>query len=242
MSSSIVPRNSRAVESLPWRKAGGADAPWPSTDPDPAVDVETEKAALRQEVASLEASLEGAARVADERHGRAFEAGRQEGYSTGHRDGLATAQEASSGALAEVQAEAAERAAGAAVQAVDLRRRLRQQMEADLVKLAMAVARRILRRELAVDPEALMGIVKSAVERISARELLAIRVCPADGPRVSARLAELRLPERVDVVIDTALPWGSVVLETTRGQQDASVETQIEEIDRGLADLVGRPS
>ena len=241
MSSRIVPRNTPVVESLPWRKAGGLAAP--SLPPAPDLnEAEAETAALRQTVASLEKNLEAAAREADERQGRAFAAGRQEGYSAGHRDGLAAAQEASSSALAEVQAAASERAAGAAAQAVDLRRRLRQQMEADLVKLAMAVARRILRRELAVDPDALLGIVKAAVERISARELLAIRVSPADGPRVSARLAEFCLPERVDVVMDTALPWGSVMLETTRGQQDASVETQIEEIDRGLADLVRRPS
>ncbi len=241
MSSSIVPRDSGKVEAVAWRRAGKHATPPPPQDPEPA-DAEAERAALRDAAAALEARLEAAARSASEAQTRAFEAGRQAGYSAGHLEGTAAERQESSRALAEVQAEASERAAGVAIQAVDLRRRLRQQMEADLVRLAIAVARRIMRRELAVDPEALMGIVKSAVERISARELLAIRVAPSDGPRVSARLADLRLPERVEVIVDQSLPWGSVLLETTRGQQDASVETQIEEIDRGLADLVGRPS
>ncbi len=240
MSSSIVPRDSDKVEAVAWRRAGNHASPPPQDSEHSGA--QTENAALRDTVVSLETRLEAAALSASESQTRAFEAGRQAGYSAGHLDGAAAAQQESSRALAEVQAEASERAAGAAIQAVDLRRRLRQQMEADLVRLAIAVARRIMRRELAVDPDALMGIVKSAVERISARELLAIRVAPSDGPRVSARLADLRLPERVEVIVDHSLPWGSVLLETTRGQQDASVETQIEEIDRGLADLVGRPS
>jgi flagellar assembly protein FliH len=242
MSSRIVPGDSPFVESVPWRRPavpGGAALP-PPRDPeeqpvDPAIP-------LREALAVLETRLVAVARAADEREARAVEAGKREGYANGQRDATAAAETESSRALAAVQAEAADRAAGVAAQAVDLRHRLREQMEADLVRLAVAVARRILRRELTVDPDALLGIVKSAVERIAAREVLSIRVCPRDEARVQSRLAEFHLPERVQVIADTSLAWGSVLIETTRGQHDASVETQIEEIDRGLADLVGRPS
>lgn len=244
MSSRIVPRDSPIIGSLPWRRSVEANPPSPPPveseyPPEPAVD---EAMQFRAAIAGLEARLAAALRVADEREARALESGRKDGYESGHRDGSATMRAEAGVTLEGIRAEASERASAAAAQAVDLRRRLRQQMEADLVRLAIAVARRIIRRELSVDPDALLGIVKSAVERIAAREVLSIKVCPRDEPCVQARLADLHLPDRVQIIADSSLSWGSVVIETTRGQHDASVETQIEEIDRGLADLVGRPS
>ncbi len=244
MSSRIVARNSPSVEPVSWRRAGEPEPQTPPAEGDTEFDAEAKAAAeialLRQAVGTLDSRLTAAAQSAAEREARALEMGRQEGHAAGRQAGAAAAEDECRRAIGAVQAEAAERSAGAAAQAVDLRRRLRQQMEADLVSLAVAVARRIVRRELTVDPEALMGIVKSAVERIAARELLAIRVAPPDAPRVSARLAELHLPGRVEVIADSTLAWGSVLFETERGQHDASVDTQFEEIDRGLADLAGR--
>lgn len=257
MSSRIVPLGSSIVEAVPWRRVEdpASQAPsnhlhhQPQNEPATSHQGVEEQAPqfdpcepLRATIAGLEKQLAVNLRAADEREKRALDQGRLEGHATGLREGAASVQAEAKAAIDAVKAEAADRAAQAAGQAVDLRKRLRQQMEADLVKLAIAVARRILRRELAVDPDALLGIVKSAVERIAARELLAIRVAPCDASRVRARLADYRLPERVEVLEDAALAWGSVILDTSRGHHDASVETQIEEIDRGLADLVGRPA
>ena len=243
MSSRIVARDSPSVEPVCWRRTGEPEqhAPPPTEgESNEEAEAAAEIALLRQAVSTLDNRLTAASQSANEREARALETGRQEGHAAGRQAGAAAAEAECQQAIASVQTDAAERAAGAAAQAVDLRRRLRQQMEADLVSLAVAVARRIVRRELTVDPEALMGIVKSAVERMAARELLAIRVAPSDAPRVSARLAGLHLPGRVEVIADSTLAWGSVLFDTERGQHDASVDTQFEEIDRGLADLAGR--
>ena len=55
--------------------------------------------------------------------------------------------------------------------------------------LALAIARRILHRELTVAPEALLGLVKAALEKIGGREIHRVRVSPrgrADGAAISA--------------------------------------------------------
>src|SRR5262245_41188181 len=57
-----------------------------------------------------------------------------------------------------------------------LRARLRHEAEADLVKLALAIARRILRRELSVDPDALGGLVISALDKLQGQEIVRVRV------------------------------------------------------------------
>src|SRR5258708_26573903 len=62
-----------------------------------------------------------------------------------------------------------------------LRPRLRAEAEEDTVKLAVAIARRLLPRELATDPEAILGGVKAAMHPLNLKE--------QDPPRISAACA-----------------------------------------------------
>lgn len=119
-----------------------------------------------------------------------------------------------------------------------VRTRLRRDAERDLVKLGIEIARRILRRELSTDPSAILGLVKAALERVDARDVFRVRAHPEDARTLDACLADLGMPERIEVVADQNLERGAVILETTKGQLDASVETQLQEIERGFADLV----
>jgi flagellar assembly protein FliH len=123
-----------------------------------------------------------------------------------------------------------------------LRARLRHEAEQDVVALAIAIARRILHRELTVAPEALLGLVKAALDKIEAREIHRVRVSRDDAAMVGQFLEKMGMPQRVEVIADASLPRGSAILDTTRGALDASAETQLAEIERGFADLVRRTS
>jgi flagellar assembly protein FliH len=103
----------------------------------------------------------------------------------------------------------------------------------DIVQLSIAIARRILRRELTVDPDALAGIVKAAIERIPAREISRVRIHPDDAACLQRHL-------RIEVCPDPSLERGSVIFETARGNLDASISTQLAEIERGLTDMLRR--
>jgi flagellar assembly protein FliH len=116
--------------------------------------------------------------------------------------------------------------------------KLRRQAEEDLVRLAVAIARRILHRELTIDPDALTGVVKAAFERLDQREIHQLRTDP-DSVAVVRRVVEgLGLARALDVIPDPSLRPGSLVIETLRGQLDASIETQLNEIQRGFIDIV----
>lgn len=121
-----------------------------------------------------------------------------------------------------------------------LRQRFRHEAEEDVVSLALAVARRVLHRELTMAPDALLGIVKAALEKIEAREVHRVRIRPEDAAMVKQFLEKMGLPQRVDVIADPGLERGAAILDSGRGALDASVETQLSEIERGLADLVRR--
>lgn len=120
------------------------------------------------------------------------------------------------------------------------RRRFRAGAEEATVALAIAIARRVLNRELATDPEAILGLVKAAFQKCDARETYRLRVFPADAQALHEHRARLNIPPAVEIVADKALTRGSAVFETARGELDASVDTQLIEIERGFADILDR--
>jgi len=119
-------------------------------------------------------------------------------------------------------------------------RRLRTEAERDTVKLAVAIARRILHREIAVDPEAVLGLVKAAFAKVEARETHRLRVSSAGAALLGQHRAQLNFPPSLEIAADGSLPQGGAIFETSRGDLDASIDTQLGEIERGLADMVQR--
>jgi flagellar assembly protein FliH len=129
---------------------------------------------------------------------------------------------------------------GMTAELAGMRRDLRSEAEEAAVALALAVARRVLHREIAADPEAILGLVKAAFQKCDARATQRLRVSPQDAETIREHTACLNLPPALEIVGDGNLTRGSAIFETSRGELDASVDTQLEEIDRGFADLLKR--
>jgi flagellar assembly protein FliH len=160
----------------------------------------------------------------------------QAAYQQGFQDGQNVVQQELGGQLDAM----ASRLARTIEELSGLRQRYRHEAEEDVIALAMAIARRILHRELTVDPDALLGLVKAALEKIEAHEVHRVRVRPEDALLVQQHLDKMGLPQRVELIADPGLERGSAILDSSRGALDVSVETQLAEIERGFADLVRR--
>ncbi len=192
----------------------GATEPAPPRAAEPAVDHAAQIAQIQ--------------RQAEQRAREAHAAGVKEGEAAGRTR-----------AAAELQP-VIERLSRAIEEIAGLRPRLRREAEHDMVKLALAIARRILRRELAMDPEALHGLVLAALEKLQGQEISRAKVHPSLAASVTACLRKGTAGAAVEVITDPSAPPGTVVFETGRGNLDASVESQFQEIERGLTDRLGK--
>ena len=121
-----------------------------------------------------------------------------------------------------------------------VKQRYLAESEEQLVRLAVAVARRILYREIQVDAEALFGLIHAATSRAELRELNRILLNPKDHQALLPHLERLQLPPRVEIVADAGLERGALLLESTSGVLDASIQAQLDEVERGFIDLLGR--
>jgi flagellar assembly protein FliH len=118
------------------------------------------------------------------------------------------------------------------------RARIQREAEPELVRLALAIARRIMRRELSVDPHSLLGLLKAGLEKIESAETYRVRVHPDDVPIVAGLLEGAARP--IEVAADPGLTVGGVIFDTSKGSIDVGLETQLKEIERGFADFYPR--
>jgi flagellar assembly protein FliH len=163
-----------------------------------------------------------------------FEERLREARAAGLREGEAAARNR---AAAEVKT-VIDRLAQSLQELAGWRARLRHEAEADLVRLALEIARRVMRREMAVDPDALRGLVRAALEKLEGQDISRVRVHPWHAALLTACLKERLAGNTVEVVADPSREPGAVLFETAHGNLDASVTAQLAEIERGLADCL----
>jgi len=219
------------------RRAAEPFAPveWPVAAPRPedapastlAADLEpADLGHLRSELAALKAELLSAREDADRRVQQALDSGRRDGDESA-RQFFEKQLETEVSKLRQMMRDLV--ASGS---------KLRRQTEEDLVRLSVAIARRILHRELTIDSDALAGLVKAAFDRLDQREIHQLRTDPGSLTTVRKLVEGLDLARAIKVIADPSLRPGSLLLETTRGQLDASIESQLNEIQRGFIDIV----
>jgi flagellar assembly protein FliH len=189
----------------------------------------------------------------------ASEAGGETGHTAGEvaelRTRLETSEQRFQAQLAQVKQEAfaeglrkAREEAGAQVKSLQdsvgqtlvslaqTKRKLRQEGEVELLKLSLAIARRILHREVSIDPEALHGLVHAALQKLQNREISRVRVNPSGADAVRTALERIGAAPAIEISADPSLKSGDIIFETQFGELDASIDSQLAEIQRGFAD------
>ena len=112
-------------------------------------------------------------------------------------------------------------------------------VEAEVVSLALAIARKILHREAQIDPLLLAGVVRVGLDNVGAGTHVRLRVQP-DQIQVwqgfFSQQPELKSPP--ELMGDTTLGPGRCILETELGSTDLTLESQLKEIEQGFFDLL----
>jgi flagellar assembly protein FliH len=110
-------------------------------------------------------------------------------------------------------------------------------VEAEVVRLALGIAARILRREAQMDPLLLTGAVRVALGQLSTSTEVRLRVPSADLPLWTEAIALLpNLPVKPTVVGEDGLRLGECRVETRLGSVDLGIRSQLGEIERGFFD------
>jgi flagellar assembly protein FliH len=168
----------------------------------------------------------------------ALDAARREGFQAGEQAGYRIAQEK---LQAQMQARAdreRERLLAVVQDFTAARQRYFGDVEQEVVKLALAIAARVLHRETQIDPLLLTAAVRVALEKMADRSGVVVRAPHAEVEAWERVFQSSEPSERPRVVSDALLGRGDCVLETKLGIVELGVRIQLEEIEKGFFDLL----
>jgi flagellar assembly protein FliH len=168
----------------------------------------------------------------------AASAARQEGYQQGEQEGRRAARVELEAEMRAAAARERERLVDAMKQFSGAREQYFADVEQAVVKLALAIAARVLHREAAIDPLLLSGVVRVALEKMADRSGVVLRVAATDVANWERRVEAMEPPDRPRVVEGAGLERGECVLETKMGTVELGVAVQLEEIEKGFFDLL----
>jgi flagellar assembly protein FliH len=160
-----------------------------------------------------------------------MEAARRDGYANGLS---AARQEAEQSILPAVQ-----RLADSIAQVARTRDSIREQATDDLVRLALAIASRVLHRDVALDATVLTGLLKAGFAKLRSQEISVARIHPRLEPVLRRCLERGGIPPNLYVLSDTKLAPGKLLFETDAADpatSDASSSIDLSEIDSGFTD------
>jgi flagellar assembly protein FliH len=214
MSSSARRLPAAAVEAFDWLTDGTAASPRPATaamsSPVPESSLDEVRIAQQAHLATLERE--------------AF----ANGYAAGERAGVEAGNKRAEAMLRRL------------AQTLDELRALRETMirqtEQQMVSLSLAIARRILRREVAVDHDLLVAMARVALERVGESGTATIRLSPEDYAATVQRHGDHWAGSRVKVVADPSVSRGGCLVESEFGFVDASVEAQFDQVAQALTE------
>jgi len=176
-----------------------------------------ESPALRRKMPTLG----GLADLQAEAHKEAFEQGLIEGRQAGR---------------AEVQAQA-DRLTGMFHDLAKPFDALDKEVERELLTLAMALARQIVRRELKTDPTQIIGILREAMAALPvATRDVRVHLHPEDAVVVKQHLASAENQRAWTIIEDPVMARGGCRITTHTSRIDARLETRLGRI---LSELLG---
>jgi len=111
------------------------------------------------------------------------------------------------------------------------------EVERELLTLAMALARQIVRRELKADPTQIIGIIREAIAAlpVAARDVR-VHLHPEDAAVVRENLAPTESERAWGIVEDPVMARGGCQITTATSRIDARLETRLGAI---LSELMG---
>ncbi len=209
----ISGKDADRAEAAVFRPACHFEPPPTTAQPDEdTAKAEAEIRALHEQIRQLHAEIEKAKR-------ESLEAGRRLGDQQA-RSEFGPVMERMNASVAEL---------------ISLRPEMRHRAEKDVVNLALMIAKRILHREVSVDPNALNALARVVFERLARAESYRVTVHPTFAVAMQNALP-LDQNGRVQIEPDPTCSPGTLIVRSDEGVIDASVDSQLEEITRGLTD------
>lgn len=124
------------------------------------------------------------------------------------------------------------------------RNRIQIDSEQEIVELVLAVAGRIVGHEVQTNREAIVAVVREALQKVESQDTVVIKMNPADVEfldRLRLPLANLsRNPDGLRIEADDSIGIGGCLIETDGGDIDARLESRLRIVGEAFRKKLGQ--
>lgn len=117
-----------------------------------------------------------------------------------------------------------------------------KELEGQIVELIISCIKKIINYELKKDHKLLLNLVENGIEKCTYTDSLIVRVGENDYETVNSSKDKIYIMtegiDNIEVKKDPALETGSIIIETVSGTVDASLQTQITQIEQMFYDIL----
>lgn len=160
----------------------------------------------------------------------AYEKGFNTGFNTGQEEGIKKGEEIIKNALGEIR--------NVLCEAKHKREEIIQTNQELIINLALMIAKKIIKTELATNQEAIFKNLNQALKKVRDKEKIKVKINPVHLSLLEARkeelLSQLAGIKGIDFEEDTSLEPGGCKIETNFGFIDATISSQLEIIEGAL--------
>lgn len=118
------------------------------------------------------------------------------------------------------------------------RQEITERSQKEILKLSLAIARKVVHAEITVNKEVIVSILKAAVKKLAVKDSVKVRLNPMDAEYISGRKPEFLTAmdgvKEMAIEEDPLVPRGGCVVEAGLAEVDARLEKQLEEITAAL--------
>ncbi len=163
---------------------------------------------------------------------------RNEGYKAGYEAGEQAAQVA----VREEMANELQQSVAQAEKLIAAAKFEGQEMilaaERQIIEITLAIASKVLAREIEENPMVILPIVKTALAKVKDQDEFNIRVEPEDYEVLLHAKHDLQMmlgrDQGITITADRTLAKGDCIIETPYGNVDAKIDTQLENVKKAL--------
>jgi hypothetical protein len=115
------------------------------------------------------------------------------------------------------------------------RERVLSETAGQIAELAVMIARRVIGRELSLDPSLVRGLVREGIQALGEHDRVSVRLGTGFSPMQERIEEDLRASgARLDIRFDASLEEYGCLIETELGQVDESIESRLETLLQAL--------
>jgi flagellar assembly protein FliH len=123
-----------------------------------------------------------------------------------------------------------------------LRKATYRNIEKEVVKLALAIARQVICKEISIDKDIVVCIAQEALSKVESPGRIKIKMNPCDLEFIRETRSHLsEMIENIDLVtLDAAenIQSGGCIIETDLGEIDARIEKQLEAVEESFRTIM----